>query len=102
MKQSNIIAVYDTDFTTPLMFLMLLTDEQTNFVIGSDFYMELILNHLGIEEPYILDYGVEGEPPVSNYLTQNGVKEFYKESREFCDIQVFNLTLETLMDLENY
>ena len=81
---------------------MLLTDEQTNFVLGSDLYMDLILNHFGIEEPYILDYGLEEVPPISEYLTPAGVKEFYPESREFCDIQVLNLDIDTLMDLESY
>lgn len=97
---TTIVKAFDTDFITPLLFLVLNTNEETEFVADSNFYLDMILASLELDEPYVLE--VETADIISKNLTQEGIKSCYPESKEFCQIELLNLNMDTLMDLESY
>ena len=97
---TTIVKAFDTDFTTPLLFLVLNTNEETEFVACSDFYLNMILASLELDEPYVLE--VETADIISKNLTEEGIKNCYPESKEFCQIELLNLDMDGLMNLESY
>ena len=98
-KQMTALAFYEEQGQIPSLFLIIETDEKTEFIFSSDFYIGLIA-----DKYFLTNYAFEilylGEPVSPGTLTEEGVKLYFPQSEDFCEIDYIKVDMDYLMNIE--
>lgn len=98
-KQMTALAFYEEQGQIPSLFLVIETDKKTEFIFNSEFYLGLIADKYFLAN-YAFEVLYHGEPVTPGTLTEEGVKLYFPQAEDFCEVDYIKLNLDYLMNIE--